>query len=149
MARIKLELPQQFFFSTNIPIRITDINYGGHAGNDSVLSIIHEARMRFLKYYGYDEKNFAGVGLIMGDVAIEFKKELFYGDIAIVSVTAADFERVSFDLLYQLETKKEDKRILIARAKTGMVCFNYETQKIVSIPGEAKEKLGGSINSGL
>lgn len=83
----------------------------------------------------------------MGDVAIEFKKELFYGDIAIVSVTAADFERVSFDLLYQLETKKDDKRILIARAKTGMVCFNYETQKITSVPQEAKEKLAAAEKS--
>ncbi|MCO5237026.1 MAG: thioesterase family protein [Chitinophagaceae bacterium] len=143
MARIKLELPERFSFSTSIPIRITDINYGGHAGNDSVLSILHEARMRFLKHFGYDEKNFAGVGLIMGDVAIAFKKELFYGDTAIISVSASDFTRVSFDLFYLIETIRDERRITIANAKTGMVCFNYDTQKIVSVPGAAKEKLGG------
>jgi acyl-CoA thioesterase FadM len=43
MARIKIELPQSFSFTCRIPVRITDINYGGHAGNDTVLSIIHEA----------------------------------------------------------------------------------------------------------
>lgn len=145
MARIKLELPEQFSFSTNIPVRITDINYGGHAGNDRVLSILHEARMQFLKHYGYDEKNFAGVGLIMGDVAIEFKKELFYGDIAIVSVTAANFERVSFDLFYLIETIRDEKRIAIANAKTGMVCFNYDTKKISSVPEEARERLGDGL----
>ena len=49
MARIKIELPDNFPFTTSIPVRITDINYGGHVGNDTVLSIIHEARMQFLK----------------------------------------------------------------------------------------------------
>src|SRR5690606_23123155 len=97
MPRIKLELPEHFSFHTTIPIRITDINYGGHAGNDSMLSIIHEARMQFLQQQGYDETNFAGVGLIMSDVAIEFKKELFYGDAVHIAVTATAFERVSFD----------------------------------------------------
>ena len=48
MARIKLTLPENFNFSTNIEVRITDINYGGHLGNDSVLEIIHEARIRML-----------------------------------------------------------------------------------------------------
>ncbi len=141
MPRIKLELPEHFPFSTNIPVRITDINYGGHTGNDSILSIIHEARMQFLHRHGYDEKNFAGVGLIMSNVIIEFKKELFYGDTAIVAVTAAAFERVSFDILYKLETLRSGKRITVAAAQTGIVCFNYDTQKITSVPEEARRKL--------
>lgn len=141
MPRIKLELPGSFTFLTNIPIRITDINYGGHAGNDSVLSIIHEARIQFLQQQGYDEKNFAGVGLIMGDVAIEFKKELFYGDTVYISVTASGFERVSFDILYKLETFRNGSLVTVAVAKTGMVCFDYTIKKITSVPEAAILKL--------
>lgn len=141
MPRIKLELPEQFSFRTTIPIRITDINYGGHAGNDSMLSIIHEARMRFLQQQDYDEKNFAGVGLIMNDVAIEFKKELFYGDVVEIAVTATGFERVSFDIFYKLDTIRNGKSITVAVARTGMVCFNYTTKKITSVPEEARRKL--------
>ena len=141
MPRIKLELPEQFSFHTTIPIRITDINYGGHAGNDSMLSIIHEARMRFLQQQDYDEKNFAGVGLIMNDVAIEFKKELFYGDVVEIAVTATGFERVSFDIFYKLDTIRNGKSITVAAARTGMVCFNYTTKKITSVPEEARRKL--------
>ena len=65
MPRIKIKLPEKFIFRTEIPIRITDINYGGHLGNDSLLSIIHEARVRFLKSLGYSESNVEGVGIIM------------------------------------------------------------------------------------
>ena len=78
MARVKVSLPSKFSFTTNIPVRITDLNYGEHVGNDSVLSIIHEARMQFLRYYGYTEMQFDGVSMIMSDVAIEFRNELFY-----------------------------------------------------------------------
>ncbi|HTN08942.1 thioesterase family protein [Agriterribacter sp.] len=144
MPRIKLELPEHFSFHTTIPIRITDINYGGHAGNDSMLSIIHEARMQFLQQQGYDEKNFAGAGLIMNDVAIEFKKELFYGDAVDIAVTATAFERVSFDIFYKLDTLRNGKSITVAAAKTGMVCFDYTTKKITSVPEEARRKLSNS-----
>ena len=87
MARIRIELPEEFHFSINIPIRITDLNYGGHVGNDTVLSMIHEARVQFLKAHGYSELNLAGVSLIMADAGIEFKAELFYGDITTVRLT--------------------------------------------------------------
>ncbi|MGN6494819.1 MAG: acyl-CoA thioesterase [Agriterribacter sp.] len=143
MARIKLELPEHFEFTTRIAIRITDINYGGHAGNDSLLSIIHEARIQFLKHHGYEEKNLAGVGLIMGDVAIEFKKELFYGEWVDIAVTATGFERVTFDIYYRLDTERNGKIITVAAAKTGMVCFDYTTKKVASVPAEVKSKLGG------
>ena len=46
MARIKLTLPERFPFTTTIPIRITDLNYGGHVGNDTVLALLHEARVQ-------------------------------------------------------------------------------------------------------
>ena len=91
MGRIKLTMPEKFSFSCQIPVRITDINYGGHAGNDTILSLIHEARMQFLGHFGYTEMNVAGSGLIMSDVGIEFKKELFYGDQVIASVIAGEF----------------------------------------------------------
>jgi len=43
MTRIKIQLPASFLFAATIPIRITDINYGGHVGNDTVNSFINMA----------------------------------------------------------------------------------------------------------
>jgi acyl-CoA thioester hydrolase len=138
MARIKVELPEKFSFSCTIPIRITDLNYGGHVGNDTVLSLIHEGRVQFLKQFGLEELKFAGAGLIMGDVAIEFKNELFHGDIIQVWVTAAEFTKISFDLFYKLEKTNGEA---VAFAKTGMICFDYGKKKVVAIPEGVKEKM--------
>lgn len=142
MARIKVDLPAQFDFSTDIPVRITDLNYGGHVGNDTVLSLIHEARVQFLQHHGYTELNLAGAGLIMSDVAIEFKQELFYPDVIKASVAAGDLTKVSFDLYYKFEKMVGDKTLLVATAKTGMVCFDYDKKKVTAVPAAVATKLG-------
>ncbi|MCU0386716.1 MAG: thioesterase family protein [Flavihumibacter sp.] len=141
MGRIKLAMPSGFSFETRIPVRITDLNYGGHVGNDTILSIIHEARMQFLRQAGYTELNFAGAGLIMSDVTIEFKQELFYGDEVIAKVVATEIGRVGFDLYYQLLKTVSGETKVIANARTGMVCYDYTNKKVTSIPAEAKEKI--------
>lgn len=139
MSRIKIQLPEQFSFSTSIPIRITDLNYGGHVGNDTVLSLLHEARVQFLKSFGYAELEFEGVSLIMSDVGIEFKQELFYGDVVKAFVTANNFTKVSFDVYYKLVRETDQKIVTIA--KSAMVCYDYNSRKIVAIPEKAREKL--------
>ncbi|MDR3714720.1 MAG: thioesterase family protein [Puia sp.] len=156
MPRIRIELPVHFSFTAAIPIRITDLNYGAHVGNDTVLSLIHEARVQFLAHFGYTELNLAGVSLIMGDVAIEFKKEIFYGDTVLASVTAADFSRVGFILYYKLEKEEKQetnqgggKRVLLATAQTGMVCYNYELKKVVSVPEECKTIFSSRESPGM
>lgn len=141
MPRIKIDLPDSFAFNTSIPVRITDINYGGHVGNDTILSILHEARVQFLKHFGYEELNMSGVGLIMSDVAIEFKKETFYGDHIRVSISAGEFTKATFELYYRLEVETGGKTTVIATAKTGMVCYNYSNKKITSLPEQARKRL--------
>ncbi|TGN26037.1 acyl-CoA thioesterase [Empedobacter tilapiae] len=135
MARIKLDFSDKFLFSTIIPVRITDLNYGNHLANDKVLSIIHEARIQFFQHYGYSELDFAGVSVIMGDVAIEYKNQAFYGDELLIEIGVQDFSRVSFDIIYKIST--EDK--LIAKAKTGIVTFDYQQNKVVEVPQKIKD----------
>ena len=141
MERIKLQLPQQFPFSTRLEIRITDLNMGGHVGNDTFLSLLHEARHRFLQHHGYGELQFEGVGLIMTDAAIEYKKELNQGDMVEISVAASGFESFGFDLLYKMEVVSGAVRTLACKAKTGMVCYDYSKKKIAPVPEAALLKL--------
>ena len=141
MERIKINLPEKFFFETLISIRITDLNYGGHVGNDVFLSLIHEARQQFLNHHDYSELDFAGTGLIMADVAIEYKKELNYKDVVKIAVAANGFDKLGFDLYYKLEVEEDGKNILAGKAKTGMICFDYHNKKKVSVPEEAIQKL--------
>lgn len=142
MARQKIQMPESFGFKCSIPVRITDVNYGGHVGNDSIVSIIHEARMQYLRHLGYSELEFAGVGLIMTDLVVEFKREGFYGDRIDVAIAAGDFSRVGFTVYYQLSKKDESGNVhIVAHAQTGMVCYDYSAKKVSAVPDEARRVL--------
>lgn len=141
MERIKINLPDNFKFSTVIKIRVTDLNYGGHVGNDSFLSLIHEARVQFLNSFGYSELKLGNTSLIMFDAAIEFKSELNYGDEVKISVAANGFNTRGFDIFYKLEIINGNEYTLAAKAKTGMLCYDYTNKKLTGVPQEVKEAL--------
>ena len=142
MARIKIALPAKFSFSTNIPIRITDINFGGHVGNDTILSIIHEARAKFFTHCGCTELDFGGVGTIMTDVAIEYKDQIYYGDEVFASIAVGEISKFAFDLFYKLEKRSANgKHSTVAIAITWMACYDYDKKKLAAIPEIAIKKI--------
>ncbi len=132
MGKIKLELPETFEFHTEIPVRITDLNYGGHLGNDSVLTLIHEARVRFLKNYGYSEMDVCGAGLIQADTVIVYKQEVYYGTRIDFAVTVGDFSNAACDFYYLLTDTDTGNEI--ARAKTRIAFFDYTLRKKLPVP---------------
>lgn len=140
MPRIKLQLPAHLPFQCSLPIRITDLNYGRHLGNDKLLSLMHEARAQFFTSFGYAEDAAEGTSFIMGDCAILYKNEGFYGQVLRCEVGAGDYTRASFDIYYRFVIEGEGK--LLAEAKTGMVCFDYGTRKVRPVPDALRLRLG-------
>jgi acyl-CoA thioesterase FadM len=142
MARVKLNFPtQKPIFTAQIPLRITDMNYGNHLGNDIVLSIMHDARMQFLSSLGYTELEVGGCGMIMADVMIAYRNEGYYGDVLTVELFTDEVGSRSFDFMYKITTTREEKLIEIAQAKTGMVCYDYKAGKVCSIPATFRTQL--------
>ncbi len=132
MARIKIDMPDNYSFSTDMPVRISDINYGGHLGNDAVLSMIHEARVRYLATFNYTEMNVEDLGIIMTNSAIVYKAEGFHGEQIQIDIAVGDFNKYGCDIYYLLTNKQT--AVEIAHAKTGVVFFDYETRKITATP---------------
>ena len=142
MTRIKIELPETYLFSTEIPVRITDLNYGNHLGNDAILSLLHEARVRFLAHYGWTEKDVAGVRIILADCAIRYRGEGYYGDVLVFEVAVQDFSRVGCDLVYRVTEKTSSRPI--ADAKTGIVFYDYERQQTVPVPSAFRQTIAAA-----
>lgn len=139
MGRVKIKFPDENpLFTTEIAIRISDVNYGGHMGNDSLLSILHEARVRLLAAHGYTEMNAAGAGLIMADVEIAYKSEAFYAEQLRIDIYADELTTVSFSLLYRVSADRQGSAADVAHARTGMVCFDYSARKVMPIPAPLK-----------
>ncbi|HCV43913.1 MAG TPA: thioesterase [Bacteroidetes bacterium] len=138
MARLRIDLPPVFQFRTELPVRIDDINYGGHLGNDAVLSLLHEARVQMLRVHGWSELDVDGVGMIMSDASIMYKSEAFQGDVLTIEVAVADIAGSGFELIYRVTNKSSGKEV--ARAKTGLVFFNYVMRKVVPVPDQFRKQ---------
>ncbi len=133
MARVQIDMIKNFTFETELSIRITDINYGNHVGHDSFISLLHEARLRFLQNIGFSEANIDGKALILSDLAVSYESQAFYGDKLRFEIGAGEFNKYGCDFFYRVSNKKTRKLILIA--KTGIVFFDYKENKITTMPG--------------
>ncbi|MCP4546887.1 MAG: thioesterase [bacterium] len=132
MPRIQLKPLADYPFACEMPVRITDLNYGGHLGNDTLVSLIHEARTLFLASHDFSEMDCGGVSLILGDTGIVYQAEAFAGDLLRIEVAASEPWRGGFRLLYRV-TRPADSRT-VALVETGMVCFDYKSRKIAGLP---------------
>ena len=132
MPRVRLKPLDQYPFSIKIVVRVTDLNYGGHLGNDSLLSLVHEARVAFLASHGFSELDCGGVSLTMGDAAIVYQGEAYAGDELNIEVAAGEPSKTGFRLFYRLTQSSDAKKIGLA--ETGMVCFDYKAKKIIPLP---------------
>lgn len=132
MARVQLELPDEFTFSTTLDVRVTEINYGNHVGNDRMVSLLHEARLRFLREHGFGEFNIGGLGLMVSDLVVCFTAESFVGEVLTFHVGVTDFNKYGCDFIYSVENQAQEKQVV--KAKTGIVFFDYDERKIAPVP---------------
>jgi len=141
MARIEIQLPEKFIFKTEITVRVSDLNYGNHVGNDRVLTLMQEARTLFYRSMGFENevKLEGSIGQIVSDAAIVYKAESFLGDILQFEIAVENFNKYGFDFFYRVSNKVTGKEV--AHGKTGIVCFDYAKRKIASIPEKLMEKL--------
>lgn len=137
MQKTEVAIRGKALFTLQLAVRITDINYGNHTGNDKLAGLLHEARVQWLRSINGSELNISGVSLIMRDLTIRYLSESFYGDMLKIDIYADNVSNVGFDIFYDVTAGTRN----IAKAKTGMVCYDYSAKKIAAIPEQFREVL--------
>jgi len=125
---IEINLPSSYIFETTILIRIDDINYGNHLGNDVLLAYAHETRVQFLNELGYTELNIDGTGIIMTESAVKYLAEGHHGQTLNVKLAIEKTSDLVLGCTYvftESQTKKE-----VARVFTKLVSFDYDRKKV-------------------
>lgn len=134
MSRIEIQLPEKFHFTTEIVVRVSDLNYGNHVGNDRILMLMQEARTLFYRSMGFENevKLEGSIGQIVTDAMIVYKTESFLGDVLLFELAVENFNKYGFDVFYRISNKVSGKEV--ALGKTGVVGFDYSKRKIASMP---------------
>ena len=141
MARLQLDFPEdQYCFTTPLTVRVTDINGANHLGNDSMISMISEARALFLFEYGVPETERDGSGIIVTDLATTYRAEAHARDQLVFEVGVMDFNKYGGDLIYRITRPRDEK--LIAMAKTGFVFYDYKAGRVCPMPDDFRARFG-------
>ncbi len=133
MNRVRISFPDTVAFQTELAVRVTDINYGGHLANDRLLGLLHEARVRWLESLSLSEADVGdGLALMMVNASIAYQAQAYIGDRLLADLAPADPGRCGFTLLYRLTRVSDQTEI--ARAFTGLVCFDYHAERLGRLP---------------
>lgn len=139
MARLSLHFPEnQYCYTTLLTVRVTDINAANHLGNDSMISMISEARARFLFEFGIGETEDNGTGIIVTDLATTYKAEAHARDQLQFEVGVMDFNKYGGDITFRITRPRDDS--LIAMAKSGFVFYDYQQASVVAMPENFRTK---------
>ena len=139
MPRVQIDLPEQFPFFTEVPILASDINFANHLGNDRLMGLLQEARIRYFKWLGYNEADVEGSSMILADAALQYLSEGFHGDVIKIEVALGDFGRCNMDVYYRATNTTTCK--LLCKAKTGLVFFDYIARKVQPVPEKFKQRV--------
>lgn len=146
MPKLTLVFPdKENIFTCQITVRITDLNYGGHLSNDSVLRLIQEARVQFLHTLGGSEMTIHGAGIILADAQLIFKAEAFYNDALNIDISIQDWGKCDCAFYYRLTRDSDAKMIALAKIRT--VFFDYSNRKVVAVPEKLKEQVNSLLRS--
>lgn len=140
MPRIKLKALNTYEFKLELTVRTCDLNLGNHLGSSQLVDFLQEARTCYLYRLGASESDLGDgkTGIVIGDLAINFKAEAFRGDLLTVEVHMGEAGEKGFRIFYRIKRGET----LIALAETGMVSFSYPQRKPVLIPALFKTRLG-------
>ncbi len=141
MSYLEISLPDKFIFCTQIPIRIGDINRASHLNHVNLVQILEEARAQFVVSLGYqDETNISrGKGFILANLAVVFKGQAHYGHTLKIEIGVSAIYEKGFDLTYLVTNSENGDQVAVAR--TTILTFDYQSQKVIPLPEELSKKL--------
>jgi acyl-CoA thioester hydrolase len=139
MAKIKLKPRGSYQYQYNTTINVRDVNYGGHLGNDAVVALLQEARLRLLRDLGCSELDLGDgeTGIIMNELAVNYQSEGYLFDEISVLSEITDVKAASFRIQHRVIRGDTT----LALAEVGIVAFNYTSRSISEIPKTFINKL--------
>lgn len=132
-----LGLPSRFHFRADLTVQARDINYGNHLGHDAAVSLLHEARRRWLAAAGYDEAGGSGAGLIMLELEVRYAAQAFWADRLCVDMVVAGLGAARCEFRYRISRAGQE----VLRARTLMGFFDYAARRPVRRPADFLTRL--------
>ena len=124
----------QFRHITPIEIRFADMDAMGHVNNAKYLTYIEIARIGYFNTVLSKGVDLSRQSFILARAAVDFVLPIELHDKIQVATRCARMGTKSFDLEYEIVKTNHDAPIVVAKAQTVLVCYDYLDKKSIAIP---------------
>lgn len=143
MARTKIKIPNNAkpLYSHLFTISINDINYGGHMGNERILILSQELRIKYLNEIRQSEISFfpeedIPSGLILTEAVINYHQEVFWGESLLAKLYLGEVTPSHFELYSLFFKQSPSSQNAVCTCKVNLSLYDYNLRKILKINPE-------------
>lgn len=106
MARVQIDMPEKFVYSTTLEVRVGDLAGGFHLGNHVLISYFNEVLFQFLRDTDlrrlFDRRNI----FINSDLALIYKSESNHWDMLKFDMAVTPSGNSGFDLYFRVTNER-------------------------------------------
>jgi acyl-CoA thioester hydrolase len=126
-----------FKYGCPVEVRFRDCDPIGHVNNAAYLTYLEVARFAYWRDV-CGGRGWGDIKFIMARAEVDYKAPAEQGDVLDVGLGITGFGRTSFVFEYELLNQHG---ILIARARTVQVMYDYAAEKPVPVPQAFKDRV--------
>lgn len=131
-----------FVFETVMRVRNTEIDVGQYLTLESLITLLAEARARFLYSKGINEINSEYQGLIVNDLQLNVISRVRAREALLFEVGIEQIAEKSGKMAIKV-TRMYDGS-LVAKARKGFIQYDYRSNKAISFNSDVKKALDQS-----
>lgn len=122
----------EFRFFHPIEVRYGDIDPQRHVNNARYFTYMEQARVKYVEHLGlWEGEDFDGIGFILAEQCCTYREPITYGQAIHVGVRTERLGKKSFELVYTLRDREEDREL--ASGRTVLVAYDYCLQRSVPL----------------
>ena len=113
----------------------------GHVNNANFLTYIEIARIRYFDMVLDTGIDFSKQGFILARATVDFILPIEIQDTIQVHTRCSRIGNKSFDLEYEIMNVNREPSVLVAKAHTVLVGYDYLQKKTIMIPDQWKKRI--------
>lgn len=137
MARVQIEMPETFAFTTRVRVRMGDLSIAGHLANHVLVSYLNEAMFRFLRDRGFTTFDIDGRAFINADLAVTYLSESMQGDTLSIQVAVDEMRKHGCNFFFRVTNARTG--LVAANGKMAMLFFDYGKGKLGTVPSRFRK----------
>lgn len=128
-------------YRNSVQLRFADMDSLGHVNNANYLTYVELVRCNYLNEILEISVDFSNMSVILAKAELEFLKPIKFGDKVEIACACTRIGTKSFELTYLMQQTDGKNSIMVLKAKTILVAFNYPENKTVEIPKKWRDAL--------